>query len=56
MGTSRSNFLESMELLSGGHIHVDGLITKVFPLEQLDKAYEFIDQNTAEVMKVMVQV
>lgn len=56
MGTSRSNFLESMQLLADGNIHVNGLITKVFPLDQLDKAYAFIDQHTADVMKVMVQV
>lgn len=54
MGCSRSNFLESLDWLSKGRINVTGMITKVFPFSELDKAYAYIDQNTADTMKVMV--
>jgi L-iditol 2-dehydrogenase len=55
MGTSRDNFLESVQLLAGGIIRTKGVVSRVFPLDQLDKAYTFIEQNPSEAMKVMLQ-
>lgn len=55
MGTSRKNFLESVEMLSSRKIDLSGMISARFPLRDLQKAYAFIDEHK-DTLKVLVDI
>jgi L-iditol 2-dehydrogenase len=45
MGTSRKNFIESCQIMSRGLVNLNGMISNRFPLRELKKAYQYIDQQ-----------
>lgn len=50
------DYLEAVDFISKGKIHLEPLISNRFPLEQYDKAYEFIDANKETCMKVIIDL
>ncbi len=55
MGTSRKNFLESVDILSRGLVNLDGMISARFPLKDIKKAYEYIDEK-GDTLKVLLEM
>lgn len=46
----------AIELIQSGKINLNKLKTAHFPLSEFDKAYKYIEQNTAKSMKVLIDV
>lgn len=55
MGTSRRNFLESVDLISKGKVDFSGIITGRFPLNKLHEAYQHIDDNK-DSLRVLLEI
>jgi len=55
MGTSRKNFIESCKIMASGLINLEGLISGRFPLNELAKAYQYIDEKK-DTLKVLLDV
>jgi L-iditol 2-dehydrogenase len=51
-----SDFEESIALAREGKVSLKPLITKKFPLENFADAYKFIEEKSAPVMKVMIEL
>lgn len=52
----KEDFVTALELLSAGKIAHDQIITHHFPLSDYQGAFEFIDKNPADVMKVLIDI
>jgi L-iditol 2-dehydrogenase len=50
----REDFADAIRFAGSGAVKLGGLITQRFPLADLKKAFEFIDNQPAQVMKVIV--
>lgn len=50
------DFKKALELLSGGEIYTEGFIDRFFDLDEVGKAFEYIDKNRGLPMKVMIHV
>ena len=50
------DYEEAVEFISQGKICTEPLVTKHFPFDQYDDAYQFIDQQGPETMKVMIDL
>jgi L-iditol 2-dehydrogenase len=56
MGTVKESSIKAIELLNQGKIRIDGIISRRFPLERMEEAYRYIDDNPATVMKVAIDI
>jgi threonine dehydrogenase-like Zn-dependent dehydrogenase len=54
LGSRCGVFAPALDLLRRGHVMVENLITKTFPLEQGLQAFEFLDRASA--LKVLLAV
>ena len=52
----RQEFDDALEQLSLGKIHVDGLITQEWTLEQYPEAFRFLDEHPEQVVKMVVRI
>jgi L-iditol 2-dehydrogenase len=52
----RNDFERTIELIEQGKIKVEPLITHVFPLRQVAKAFQLIDQDKTKAVKVHIEV
>lgn len=52
----RSDFEKAIHFLSKKEVRTEGIITKQFPLKDIDKAYQWIDENRNNVMKTLIVV
>jgi L-iditol 2-dehydrogenase/threonine 3-dehydrogenase len=50
------DYLETIELISNGLIKTKPLITQHFPFDQYHDAYKFIESNTDQAVKVMIDI
>ena len=50
------DYYTAIELIHSGKINLNELKTAHFPLSEFDKAYKYIEQNTAKSMKVLIDV
>jgi len=55
MGTSRESFLQAAELVAGNRVDLTGAISAHYPLKDLAKAYEYIDE-VGNTMKVLLDI
>lgn len=55
MGTSRATFLQSADFISRNQVDLTGAISARFPLKNLARAYEYIDQ-VGNTMKVLLEI
>ncbi|MDR2391847.1 MAG: alcohol dehydrogenase catalytic domain-containing protein [Planctomycetota bacterium] len=56
MGTVRESTVAAVEHMRKGRIHTRKMVTARFPLPDIAKAYEYIDKNTAGVMRVAIEM
>ena len=52
----KSDYEIAIELVSGGKLHLEGLVTHRFKFEQYLQAYEAIEASGGEYMKVMIEL
>ena len=52
----RQDFIRAVSLMAENRVHVDEIITRHFPLEELPQAYQYIDENSREIMKILIDV
>lgn len=52
----REDYEEAIHLLSTNKINIDSLISKYFDIRKFKEAYDYIDKNASDVMKVMLKV
>ncbi len=52
----REDFEDAIKFMSDGSIKTDGLISDYFNVKEFSKAYEYIDNNSRDVMKVMIKI
>jgi L-iditol 2-dehydrogenase/threonine 3-dehydrogenase len=50
------DYLETIELISKDLIKTKPLITQHFPFDQYHDAYKFIESNTDQAVKVMIDI
>ncbi|MCL2376233.1 MAG: alcohol dehydrogenase catalytic domain-containing protein [Defluviitaleaceae bacterium] len=50
------DFAEAVRLLAGGDVKTDALVSKSFELNDIAEAFKFVDDNTADIMKVVVEI
>lgn len=50
------DYLQAIEMVSAGKIHLTPLMSKVFPFDRYLNAYRFIDDNRETTMKVLIDV
>ncbi len=50
------DYLEAIRLVSQGKVKLEPLMTKVFSFKDYKKAYEYIDNNKASSMKILIDV
>ncbi len=50
------DYLEAIRLVASGQIHLNTLISKHFPFREFKAAYEYIEANREETMKVIIDV
>ena len=50
------DYLTAIDQVSLGAIRLEPLISNHFPFEQYDKAYKFIDENSATSMKIIIKL
>lgn len=50
------DYLTAIDQVSSGAIRLEPLISNHFPFEQYDKAYKFIDENSATSMKIIIKL
>lgn len=50
------DYVEAIRLVNEGKIQLKPLMTKHFPLTQFKEAYEFIDNNREDCMKILIDV
>lgn len=50
------DYMDGIRLISEGRVCLEPLIAKVFPFEDYQKAYEYIDENKEKTMKVVIHV
>jgi len=50
------DFAEAVRLLASGDIKTDALVSKSFALSDIAEAFKFVDDNTADIMKVVVEI
>lgn len=50
------DYLEAIELVKEGKVRLEPLMSKHFPFEDYQKAYEYIDNNREGTMKVLIDV
>lgn len=56
MGTTKESTAEAIDFLHRGLITTNGVISKRFPLERMQEAYQYIDDNPTTVMKVGIDI
>ena len=49
----REDFFTAVDLVASGKVNTRGIISRYFPISELKEAYDFIDANTLDIMKVM---
>lgn len=52
----KEDFSDAIAFLSEGKIQTDDIISRVFPITRIRDAFQYIDDNTATVMKVIVKM
>ena len=50
------DYVEAIRLIKEGKIHLQPLISKIYPFLQFDDAYQYIDANRETCMKVLIDV
>ena len=50
----KEDFFTSVDLVQQGKVKTEGILTKYYDIHELKEAYEFIDENRLDVMKVMM--
>ena len=50
------DFQDAIDYMAAGKINMKPLISKVFPFEDYQKAFEYIEENKDESVKVMLEV
>ncbi len=50
----KEDFFTSVDLVQKGLVKTEGILTKYYDIHELKEAYEFIDENRLDVMKVMM--
>ena len=50
------DYVNAIEMVGGGLIHLRPLMSKVFPFGKYKEAYEYIDANRETTMKVLIDV
>jgi L-iditol 2-dehydrogenase/threonine 3-dehydrogenase len=50
----KEDFHTAAKFLAEGKVKTKGIITKYYDVKQFKEAYEFIDANALDVMKVML--
>ena len=50
------DYLDAIKIVKEGHVNLDPLISKHFPFTDFEKAYEYIDQNREQTMKVLIDI
>lgn len=50
------DFLDAIELLRKREISVEPLISKIFPLEDIEKAFKYIEENRDTTIKVLIKM
>ncbi|MDR2391635.1 MAG: alcohol dehydrogenase catalytic domain-containing protein [Planctomycetota bacterium] len=56
MGTVKESTLEAVDLLHGGKMRIDGIISRRYPLDKILDAYQYVDDNPSTVMKVAIDI
>ncbi|MCL2000321.1 MAG: alcohol dehydrogenase catalytic domain-containing protein [Planctomycetes bacterium] len=56
MATVKDTSLEAIDLLHRDIIGIDGVISARFPLEKMQEAYQYIDDNPTTTMKVAIDI
>jgi L-iditol 2-dehydrogenase len=49
----REDFFTAVDLVSSGKVNTKGIISRYFPISELKEAYDYIDANALDIMKVM---
>lgn len=52
----REDYLDAIKLMDSGYITISSLISKYFNITEFEEAYQYIDKNGLDVMKVMLEV
>lgn len=50
------DYEDTIRFIASGDIKVDPLVSNYFSIKQYNEAYQYIDENTAKVMKVLIKV
>lgn len=50
------DYLDAIQIVKEGYVNLDPLISKHFPFTDFEKAYEYIDQNREQTMKVLIDI
>ena len=50
------DYVDAIRLVNEKKVQLEPLITKVFPFEQFQDAYVYIDENREKAMKIIVNV
>jgi len=50
------DYVKAVELIAGGDVITEPLVTKHFPFEQYSEAYKFIDEQGDKTLKVMIDL
>lgn len=51
----KKDFLELIELVKGGKVDLDKIVTNTYKLEEADRAFEEFDKNAASMLKVLIE-
>lgn len=52
----KEDYTDAINFLAEKKVNVEGFITQRFNIKDYDKAFKFIDENTDDVMKVLIEV
>ena len=52
----KKDYLRAIELVAGGKLHLDQMITQRFPFEEYLRAYQAIEASGGRYMKVMIEL
>ena len=55
MQYSREDFLNAIAMLNEGKININGIITRRYSLDNLNEAFQYIDEQPQNVMKVAIE-
>lgn len=50
------DYLDAIKIVKEGHVNLDPLISKHFPFTDFEKAYEYIERNREQTMKVLIDI